>query len=119
MTNKNQLPKILETCANMLGKIVTGSANQNQEAKKAQEAKSASDLNGSTPSNQPPLVNVFFCNNNPHIPNIDALNSDTHTLRIQYTQKQCVGVADEGIDIWYMGIIPYITEQIFKRKSCV
>ena len=42
-----------------------------------------------------------------HIPNIDALNSDTHTLRIQYeyTQKQCVGVAIEGMDIWYMGLI--------------
>ena len=42
-----------------------------------------------------------------HIPNIHALNSDTHTLRIQYeyTQKQCVGVAIEGMDIWYMGLI--------------
>ena len=42
-----------------------------------------------------------------HIPNIYALNSDTHTLRIQYeyTQKQCVGVAIEGMDIWYMGLI--------------
>ena len=41
---------------------------------------------------------------NAHISNIDALNSATHTLRIQfeYTQKQCVGVAIEGIDIWYM-----------------
>ena len=42
-----------------------------------------------------------------HIPNIDALISDIHTLRIQYeytqmyTQKQCVGVAIEGIDIWW------------------
>ena len=47
---------------------------------------------------------------NYHIPNIDALNSDTHTLRIQYeyTQKKCVGVAIEGKDIWYMGIIRYI-----------
>ena len=37
------------------------------------------------------------------MPNIDALNSDTHTLRIryEYTQKQCVVVANEGIfDIW-------------------
>ena len=43
---------------------------------------------------------------NHHIPNIDALNSDTQTLRIQYeyTQKQCVGVAIEGKDIWYMVI---------------
>ena len=41
-----------------------------------------------------------------HIPNIDALKSDANTLRIQYeyTQKQCVGVAFEGIDIWYMGV---------------
>ena len=62
LTNKNQLPKILETSANMLGKIVTGSANQNQEAKKAQEAKPASDLDGSTPSNQPPLVNILLLN---------------------------------------------------------
>ena len=45
----------------------------------------------------------------PHIPNIDALTSDTHTLRIQYeyTQKQCVGVAIEGMDILYMGLILY------------
>ena len=42
-----------------------------------------------------------------HIPNIHALNSDTHTLRIQYeyTQKQYVGVAIEGMDICYMGLI--------------
>ena len=40
-------------------------------------------------------------NCNPYIPNIDALNSDIHTLRIQYeyTQKQCDGVAIEGINI--------------------
>ena len=48
-----------------------------------------------------------------HIPNIPTLNSDTHAFRIQYeyTQKQCVGVAIEGIDIWYMDLIlpkPYI-----------
>ena len=43
---------------------------------------------------------------NLHIPNIDYLISDILTLRIQYkfTQKQCVGVAIEGMDIWYMGI---------------
>ena len=36
-----------------------------------------------------------------HIPNIHALNSDTHTFKIQfeYTQKQCVGVAIDGMDI--------------------
>ena len=50
---------------------------------------------------------IFICN--AHIPNIDALNNDTHTLRIyyEYIQKQCVGVAIEGIDIWYMGLIIY------------
>ena len=39
--------------------------------------------------------------NKAHIRNIHALNSDTHTLRIQYeyTRKQCVGVAIEGMDI--------------------
>ena len=44
-----------------------------------------------------------------HLPNIDALNSDTHTLRIQYeyTQKQCVGVAIEGTDILYIGLTIY------------
>ena len=44
---------------------------------------------------------------NPRMPNIDAVNSDTDTLRTRYehTQKQCVGVAIEDIDIWYMGII--------------
>ena len=42
-----------------------------------------------------------------HLPNIHALNSDTHTLRIQYeyAQKQYVGVAIEGVDIWYMAHI--------------
>ena len=42
-----------------------------------------------------------------HIPNIHALNSDTHTMRIQYeyNQKQFVGVAIEGMDIWYVGLI--------------
>ena len=49
-----------------------------------------------------------------HIPNIHALNSDTHTLRIQYeyTQKQCVGVAIEGMDIWYMGITCYMQDSL-------
>ena len=39
--------------------------------------------------------------NKAHKPNIHALNSDTHTLRIQYeyTKKQCVGVAIEAMDI--------------------
>ena len=48
-----------------------------------------------------------------YIPNIHALNSDTHTLRIQYeyTQKQSVGVAIEGIDIWYTGLINFTMTQ--------
>ena len=46
---------------------------------------------------------------NPHIPNIDALNSDTHTLflSILILNSQCVGVAIEGMDIWYVGLIAY------------
>jgi len=46
----------------MKGKIGTGSENQNQEAKKAKEAKPASDLDGSTPNNQPPLVKILLLN---------------------------------------------------------
>ena len=47
---------------------------------------------------------------NPHIPNVDALNSDTHTLRIQYgfTQKQCLVVAIESMDIWYMSLTRWL-----------
>ena len=43
---------------------------------------------------------------NHQIPNIDTVNSDTHTLRIQYgyTQTQYDEGARDGIDIWYMGI---------------
>ena len=55
-----------------------------------------------------------------HIPNIIALNSDTHTLRTQYeyTQKQCVGVAIEGMDIWYMGITTYeLHQKIYQRSN--
>ena len=49
--------------------------------------------------------------NKAHKPNIHALNSDTHTLRIQYeyTKKQCVGVAIEAMDIWYMGFRSMMT----------
>ena len=45
-----------------------------------------------------------------HIPNIHSLNRDTHTflLSILILNSQCVGVAIEGMDIWYMGVIPYI-----------
>ena len=37
----------------------------------------------------------------------DDIYGALFTLRIQYeyTQKQCVGVAIEGMDIWYMGLI--------------
>ena len=54
-------------------------------------------------------VKIRVLSNKAHIPNIHALNSDTHALRIQYeyTTKQCVGVAIEGMDIWYMGLIIY------------
>ena len=50
-----------------------------------------------------------YINDKAHIPSIHAVNSDTHTLRIQYeyTQTQCVGVAIEGMDIWYMGLTVY------------
>ena len=50
-----------------------------------------------------------YINDKAHIPSIHAVNSDTHTLRIQYeyTQTQCVGVANEGIDIRYMGVRNY------------
>ena len=60
----------------MKGKIGTGSENQNQEAKKAKEAKPASDLDGSTPSNQPPLVNISLLNQDiPSIPGILGFSS--------------------------------------------
>ena len=47
-----------------------------------------------------------------HIPNIDDLISDTQKLRIQYeyTHKQCVGVAIEGMDIWYTDLIICVKE---------
>ena len=55
------------------------------------------------------------------ISNIHALNSDTHTLRIQYeyTQKQCVGVAIEGMDIWYLRLIILIiiSEEFVKSEN--
>ena len=40
-------------------------------------------------------------------PNIDALNSDTNTLflSILILNSQWVGVAIEGMDIWFMGLI--------------
>ena len=42
-----------------------------------------------------------------HIPDIHALNSDTHTsfLSILILNSQCVGVAIEGIDIWYISVM--------------
>ena len=44
------------------------------------------------------------------IPNIHALNSDTHTLflSILILNSQCVGVAIEGMDIWYMAHIIWV-----------
>ena len=45
-------------------------------------------------------------------------------LRIQYeyTQKQCVGVAIEGMDIWYIGIMPSKNspcEHLVRQLDCV
>ena len=40
-----------------------------------------------------------------HIPNIHALNSDTHTLFLSKLNSKCVGVANEVIGICYMGVI--------------
>ena len=58
-----------------------------------------------------------------HIPNIHALNSDTHTLSIQYeyTQKQCVSVAIEGKDNWYMALQDCIdcTDFSNENNNCV
>ena len=56
---------------------------------------------------------ICFCK--AHIPNIHALNSDTHTLRIQYEytvySKTMMGVAIEGMDIWYMAHIIWALEK--------
>ena len=56
---------------------------------------------------------------NPYIPNIHALNSDTHVLRIlyEYTKKRCVGVAIEGMDIWYMVVVTETPQKRNKRKT--
>ena len=44
---------------------------------------------------------VYYLINNPYIPNIHALNSDTNTLFLSILKlnPQCVGVAIESIDI--------------------
>ena len=60
---------------------------------------------------------------NPDIPNIDAISGALFTLRIQYeyTQKQCVGVAIEGMDIWYMSLITNLTDchpNVSRIKAC-
>ena len=49
---------------------------------------------------------MIYYDNNPHIPKIHALNSDTHTLflSILILNSECVGVAHEVIDIWYIGV---------------
>ena len=48
-----------------------------------------------------------FLSGKAHIPNIHALNSDSHTffLSILILNSQCVGVAIEGMDILYMDLI--------------
>ena len=57
------------------------------------------------------LLNIYskITCNNAHIPNIPALNSDTNTLflSILILNSQCVGVAIEGMDIWYKGLSIY------------
>ena len=41
---------------------------------------------------------------NAHIPNINALNSDTLFSSILILNSQCVGVAIEGMNILYMSL---------------
>ena len=57
------------------------------------------------------IVIILVYDDNPHIPNIHTIKSDTHTLflsiLIQYTgffvlDSQCVGGPNEVIDIWYI-----------------
>ena len=57
------------------------------------------------------LYHIIIITYKAHIPNIHALNSDTHTLflgtvfSILILNSQCVGVdicSIEGIDIWYI-----------------
>ena len=47
-----------------------------------------------------------------HIPNINALNSDTYTLFLSklILNSQCVGVAIEVIDIWYMVVTSLLVQ---------
>ena len=44
------------------------------------------------------VTNITVANFKAHIPNIHALNSDIR-IQYEYTQKQCVGVAIEAMDI--------------------
>ena len=92
----------------MLGKIVTGSANQNQEAKKAQEAKPASDLDGSTPSNQPPLVNILLLYHyTVHV------RADLHTK--DFCLKSCQNIFSRGSGTQILGVL--LPLAIFLNKT--
>ena len=53
-----------------------------------------------------------------HMQNIHALNSDTHKLflSILILNSRCLGVAIEGMDIWYMGLI--IEYSFMRHKLC-
>ena len=55
------------------------------------------------------LIQVRFLAYKAHIPNIHALNSDAHKLFliILILNSHCVGVASEGMDIWYVGLNVY------------
>ena len=54
-----------------------------------------------------------------HIPTIDSHNSDNHTLflSILLLNSQCGGVASEGMDIWYMGLITLLASVVSVRQS--
>ena len=51
-----------------------------------------------------------------HIPDIHALNGDTHTLflSILIHYSQCVGVAIEGMDIWYIFMVFEFVYYLFR-----
>ena len=59
-----------------------------------------------------PCIGEIQCN--PPIPNIDDLISDTNTLFLSIftLNSQCVGVAKEGIDVLYMGVITIISSYL-------
>ena len=56
------------------------------------------------------LHKIDFNHCYPHIPNIDVISGVLITLSLSkfILNSQCEGGARDRIDIWYMGIIPYI-----------